>query len=131
MRLEDYFDFLGPTDIRLKGTDLGIEVVLSAYLDLALFAEEVALRFRSLTLEQVYATLTFYWRNKETMDAYLRQAGPGLWAPAGAARPDVMRIAAAIWLRRRADSAFAPEGRSSESRQSRRRRRNVRIFNEL
>jgi uncharacterized protein (DUF433 family) len=74
MRLEDYFDFRSPTDIRLKGSDLGVEVVLGAYLDLALFAEEIALRFRSLTLEQVYATLTFYWRNKETMDAYLRQA---------------------------------------------------------
>ncbi|MGH2367163.1 MAG: DUF433 domain-containing protein, partial [Chloroflexota bacterium] len=28
MQLEDYFDFLAPDDIRLKGTRVGIETVL-------------------------------------------------------------------------------------------------------
>lgn len=72
MRLEDYFDFLAPNDIRIKGTRVGIETVLTDYLDLGLFPEQIATRYRTLSLEQVYATLTYYWRNREQVDAYLR-----------------------------------------------------------
>jgi uncharacterized protein (DUF433 family) len=72
MNLEDYFDVLAPTDIRLKGTRVGIETILSDYLDLGLFPEQIAARYRTLTLEQVYATLTYYWHNREQMEAYLR-----------------------------------------------------------
>lgn len=72
MRLEDYFDFLAPNDIRVKGTRVGIETILSDYLDLGLFPEQIAARYRTLSLEQVYATLTYYWRNREQVDAYLR-----------------------------------------------------------
>jgi hypothetical protein len=32
MRLEDYFDFLGTDDIRVKGHRIGIDDVLSYYL---------------------------------------------------------------------------------------------------
>jgi uncharacterized protein (DUF433 family) len=72
MELEEYFDFLSPTDIRLKGTRVGIETILSDYRDLGLFAEQIATRYATLSLEQVYATLTYYWRNRERMDACLR-----------------------------------------------------------
>ncbi len=72
MKLEDYFDFLDPLDIRVKGTRIGIETILSDYLELGLFAEQIATRYRTLTLEQVHATLTYYWRNREQVDAYLR-----------------------------------------------------------
>jgi len=72
MQLEDYFDFLGSTDIRIKGTRVGIETILTDYLDLGLFPEQIAVRYGTITLEQVYATLTYYWRNREEMDAYLR-----------------------------------------------------------
>jgi uncharacterized protein (DUF433 family) len=71
MRLEDYFDFLAPNDIRVKGTRVGIETILSDYLDLGLFPEQIADRYRTLTLEQVYATLTYYWHNREQVEAYL------------------------------------------------------------
>ena len=71
MQLEDYFDFLGPNDIRLKGTRVGIETVLFDYLELGLSPEEIANRYPTLTLEQVYATITYYWANKETVDTYL------------------------------------------------------------
>src|SRR4051794_18452996 len=71
MQLEDYFDFLAPLDIRIKGTRVGIETVLTDYLDLGLGAEEIAARYRTLTIEQVYATLTYYWRNRDELDAYL------------------------------------------------------------
>ena len=72
MNLEDYFDVLGPRDIRLKGTRVGIETILSDYLDLGLFPEQIAARYRTLTLEQVYATLTYYWHNREQVESYLR-----------------------------------------------------------
>lgn len=72
MNLEDYFDFLAPNDIRVRGTRVGIEAILSDYLDLGLFPEQIAARYPTLTLEQVYATLTYYWRSRERVDAYLR-----------------------------------------------------------
>jgi uncharacterized protein (DUF433 family) len=72
MRLEDYFDFLAPNDIRVKGTRVGIETILSDYLDLGLFPEDIVLRYPTLNLEAVYATITYYWHNKEQVDAYLR-----------------------------------------------------------
>ena len=72
MNLEDYFDVLTPTDIRLKGTRVRIEAILSDYLDLGLFPEQIAARYRTLTLEQVYATLTYYWHSREQVEAYLR-----------------------------------------------------------
>jgi uncharacterized protein (DUF433 family) len=77
MQLEDYFDFLGSSDIRLKGTRIGIETILFDYLDLGLFPEQIATRYRDLTLEQVYATLTYYWRNRQHMDAYLQRLEEG------------------------------------------------------
>ncbi len=70
MELENYFAFLDSDDIRVKGTRVGIETVLDDYLNGA-SPEEIAARYRSLTLEQVYATLTYYLRNKTTVDAYL------------------------------------------------------------
>ncbi len=70
MELENYFTFLDPDDIRVKGTRVGIETVLDDYLNGA-SPEEIVARYRSLTLEQVYATLTYYLRNKTTVDAYL------------------------------------------------------------
>lgn len=73
MQVQDYFDFFAPNDIRLKGTRLGIETILWDYLDLGLFAEQIAARYPTLTFEQVYATLTYYWHNKKEIDAYLRQ----------------------------------------------------------
>jgi uncharacterized protein (DUF433 family) len=71
MQLEDYFDFVASNDIRVKGTRVGIETILWDYLDLGLFPEQIAARYRTLSLEQVYATLTYYWRNREQVKAYL------------------------------------------------------------
>jgi prevent-host-death family protein len=68
--LEEYFDVLSPDDIRIKGTRIGIETVLDDYLE-GISPEEIAARYRSLTLEQVYATLLHYFRNRAEVDAYL------------------------------------------------------------
>ncbi len=71
MQLEDYFDFLAPDDIRIKGHRIGIEDVLYEYLFNAKSPDELQRRFPTLTLEQIYATLTYYHRNQAKIDAYL------------------------------------------------------------
>jgi len=72
MHLEDYFEFLAPNDIRIRGTRVGIESVLTDYLELGLSPEQIATRYRTLALDQIYATLTYYWRNASHVDSYLR-----------------------------------------------------------
>jgi uncharacterized protein (DUF433 family) len=71
MQLNDYFNFLAPDDIRLKGTRIGIETILFDYLFRARTPEEIASTYPSLTLEQVYATILYYLHNKATVDAYM------------------------------------------------------------
>ena len=71
MQLEDYFDFLDPYDIRVKGHRIGIETLLFDYVHNTMTAEEIAKKWATLTLEQVYATILYYLNNKEKIDAYL------------------------------------------------------------
>lgn len=71
MQLEGYFDFLDPYDIRIKGHRIGIETILFDYVHNTLTAEEIAKKWATLTLEQVYATILYYLNNKEKIDAYL------------------------------------------------------------
>ena len=70
--IEDYFDFLSPDDIRIKGTRVGIETVLDDYLNGA-SPEEIAARYRTLTLEQIYATITYYLHKQKEIDKYLER----------------------------------------------------------
>jgi uncharacterized protein (DUF433 family) len=70
MELENYFEFLSEDDIRIKSTRIGIEIVLADYLQ-GSSPEEIAARYLSLSLEQVYATITYYLRNRTKVDAYL------------------------------------------------------------
>ena len=70
MRLEDYFTFLGPDTIRLKGHRLGIEDILELY-HAGYSSEQIALEFPGLSLEQIHATITYYWHNREQVEAYL------------------------------------------------------------
>lgn len=72
MQIEDYFDFLAPTDIRLKGHRIGVETILWDHLDLGLSAEEIAIRYPTLPLDAIYATLAYYWANRDRLDSYLR-----------------------------------------------------------
>lgn len=71
MQLEDYFDFLRPDDIRLKGTRVGIETILYDFIHRQRSPEEIAQSYPSVTLEQVYATILYYLHNKEAVSAYL------------------------------------------------------------
>lgn len=71
MQLEEYFNFLAPNDIRIKGTRVGIETVLYDYIHRSRTPEEIVAEYPSLTLEQVHATITYYLHNKEQVTAYL------------------------------------------------------------
>ena|SRR5215211_2295133 len=71
MQLEEYFDFLSPDDIRIKGHRIGIETVLDEHLRHGRRPEEIVASYPSLTLEEVYATILYYLRNRETIDQYL------------------------------------------------------------
>ena len=71
MQIQDYFDFLAPDDIRIKGSRIGIESVLHEYIYRAKTPEEIARQFETVTLEQVYATILYYLHKKQEIDAYL------------------------------------------------------------
>jgi len=71
VELEHYFDFLGADDIRLRGTRMGIETILYAYIHQQRTAEEIAQIYPQIALEQVYATILYYLHNQTQMTQYL------------------------------------------------------------
>ena len=72
MELESFFDFISPETIRIKGTRVGLEVVLDEYLYWGYSPEEIASRYFALDLKKVYTTITYYLHNTEKIDAYLK-----------------------------------------------------------
>ena len=72
MELESYFDFVSDNAIRLKGTRIGIERILQDY-ELGATPEEIVIRYPSLSLEQVYAAITYYLANRNVVDIYLKR----------------------------------------------------------
>lgn len=79
MQLEDYFDFEkfdtkhGTAErIRVKGTRVAIEIIIHDYLD-GLTPEQIASSYPTVSLEQVFATLTYYLRSKAEVDAYMER----------------------------------------------------------
>jgi uncharacterized protein (DUF433 family) len=73
MVIEEYFDFSHPDEIRLAGHRINIETILVEYLD-GMVPEEIAAQHPTLSLEQVYATITYYWRNQSKLALYLQEA---------------------------------------------------------
>jgi uncharacterized protein (DUF433 family) len=69
--LTDYFTVLADSDIRVKGTRIGIEHILYEYIHNAKTAEAIANQFPTVSLEQVYATILYYLQNKTVIDQYL------------------------------------------------------------
>lgn len=72
MQLNEYFDFLAPDDIRIKGHRIGIETVLYEYLYRERTAEEIQQLYPSLTLVEVYTTILYYLQNQESVSRYLQ-----------------------------------------------------------
>ena len=71
--INNYFEHLAPDDIRIKGTRIGIESVLYEYIHREQSPEAIVKIFPSLTLEKIYATILYYLRNKEKIDAYITE----------------------------------------------------------
>ena len=71
MQLEDYFEFLAPDDIRIKGHRIGIETVLYEYLHRDRGAEEIQRQYPSLSLEEIYATILYYLHNRKQVERYV------------------------------------------------------------
>jgi len=72
MELETYFEFINDKAIRIAGTRVGIETVLSDYHEGA-SPEEIALHYPTLTLEQVHASITYYLANREMIRSYMNR----------------------------------------------------------
>ena len=72
MELESYFDFINENAIRIKGHRIGIEHVLRDYCEGA-SPEEILLRYPTLTLEKIHATITYYLANREEVNAYMKR----------------------------------------------------------
>jgi uncharacterized protein (DUF433 family) len=72
MELKGYFEFINNDKIRVAGTRVGIETILRDYQEGA-SPEEIVLRYPTLSLEKVHATITYYLANREEVDRYLEQ----------------------------------------------------------
>ena len=70
MQLEDYFLFISEDDIRIKGHRLGIDNVLFYFLE-GYTPEEINAIYPDLSLEKIYANITYYLQNRQKIDAYL------------------------------------------------------------
>lgn len=72
MELESYFDFVQEDVIRIKGNRIDIEIVLEDYLEGA-SPEEILLRYPTLNLEKIHATIRYYLAKREEVEAYLER----------------------------------------------------------
>lgn len=68
--LEEQFNFISEDVIRIAGTRVGIETVVRDYLRGA-SPEEIVLNYPTLTLAQVYATITYYLTHQDRVAAYM------------------------------------------------------------
>ena len=98
MRLEDYFDFLGPDIVRIKGHRINLEHVVRYYNE-GYSPEQIAQEYPGLTLEVIHAAITYYLHNKVDVDAMLARIAEGSerayreWSTSSAAyAPVVQRL---------------------------------------
>lgn len=94
MELESYFDFVSPQEIRIKGTRIGIQFVLRDYRAGA-SPEEIVLRYPTLSLEQVHATITYYLHHPGSVDAYMARwwaQGEAAWEEQQRHPPEFVRV---------------------------------------
>jgi alpha-D-ribose 1-methylphosphonate 5-triphosphate synthase subunit PhnG len=69
--LESYFEFLDTGDgIRVKGRRVGIDLILERF-KAGKTPVQIAEEFDTIRLEDVYATITYYLHDQNTLDAWL------------------------------------------------------------
>ena len=65
------FEVVSSNAIRIRGTRVGIEIVIEKYRD-GMTPREIQEHHPHLTLKQIYATITYYMFNKAKVDAYIK-----------------------------------------------------------
>ena len=98
MKIEDYFDFLGPDIIRIKGHRINLEHVVRYYNE-GYSPEQIAQEYPGLTLEVIHAVIAYYLHNKSDVDAMTARISKGSerayqeWSTSSAAyAPVVQRL---------------------------------------
>gem|GEM_PF-3568163 len=69
--LEEYLDFADPREIRIQGHRVWLEHVVYEHVHNGLAPDELAARFPSLTPDEIYAVLLYYYRNQVAVDRYV------------------------------------------------------------
>jgi uncharacterized protein (DUF433 family) len=75
MQLEEYFEFEKFPEcdrIRVKGTRVSIDIIIQDWKE-GFLPEQIVSNHRTLTLEQVLATRTYYLHNRPEVDAYIQK----------------------------------------------------------
>jgi len=72
MKLEVYLDVISEGDIRIKGHRIGIDDVLYYYLE-GYTPEEIIVHLPTLSLEKIYAAITYYLGHRTEMNKYLSE----------------------------------------------------------
>lgn len=73
MDADRYIEIRSPDDIRIAGTRVGVEHLLSLYLAGSM-PEEMSLEFPTVSLEEIHGVIAWYLRNRNAVDAYLQQS---------------------------------------------------------
>lgn len=75
MDIESYFERVADDEVLIRGTRVDVTTVLDAYRE-GLSPEEIAYNFPTLSLEQVYATLTYHLAQGATFDEGIQRGDP-------------------------------------------------------
>jgi uncharacterized protein (DUF433 family) len=70
MNNDPYLECQSSGDIRIRGSRVGIEQIVWAYLDGSL-AEQIAIEYPTITLAQVHGAIAYYLSHRPAVDAYL------------------------------------------------------------
>jgi uncharacterized protein (DUF433 family) len=68
----DYVERTEDDAWRVRGTRVSLDSVVHAYWD-GRSAEEIAIEFPALALEQIHGAIAFYLRNRKEVDAHLER----------------------------------------------------------
>jgi uncharacterized protein (DUF433 family) len=66
-----YLDQVGPNALRIKGTRVGLEHLIWLYRE-GHTAEELAIEFPTVSLEQVHGVIAYYLGNRAAVDDYIK-----------------------------------------------------------
>jgi uncharacterized protein (DUF433 family) len=110
MQLEDYFEFLGPQEIKLKGHRVWLEHVLYEYIYRERTAEQIAREFDTVSLDKIYASILYYLQNKEIVSQYIAdwlESGRRAREEQARKHPELVETLGRLMEQRKADKKVA------------------------